>query len=307
MKKILILVAALAISFSLQAQQTDLKLNLEVGKIYKQNSVSTTNMAQEMSGMNFNIDMKFSSLVSFKVLGIENDEYKLEIKTDSTRMEVKSPFFNLNASTGNPEAKDYLSMFLKKYSEKAFVVKMTKYGQVTQVENFDEMFKSIFDDLSKMDLGAGPMPQIKSQLEQSYGKDAFKNNVLSQFAFYPTKKVGVGDKWVTSSVLNSGVLINTDTEYELINIDSNTATIKGISSSKIAEGNKVKEVNGQKMNIEMSGKVLSEIKIDRKSGWVIESKQKQEIITNSTAKKEDTGEEMKFSSKTVGETITSNK
>ncbi len=306
MKKILILVVALAVSFSLQAQQTDLKLNLEVGKVYKQNSVSTTNMAQEMSGMNFNIDMKISGNVSFKVLCIENDDYKLEVKYDSTRMEVKSPFFNLNASSGNTGAKDYLSMFLQKYSDKAFIVRMSKYGQITQLENFDELIKSIFDDLSKMDLGAGPMTQMKSQLEQSYGKDAFKNNILSQFAFYPSKKVGIGEKWVISTVLNSGVLVNTDTEYELINLDSNTATLKGISTIKLADGNGTKEVNGQKMNIEMSGKGICEIKIDRKSGWVIESKIKQELTANTIMKQGETGEEMKFSSKTVGETITTN-
>ncbi len=307
MKKILILIAALAISFSLNAQQIDLKLNLEVGKVYKQKSISTSNMAQEVSGMNFNIDMKFSGIVYFKVTGIENDEYKLEIKSDSTKMEITSPFFTFNASSVNSDEKDYLSMFLKKYSEKAFNVRMTKYGQITQIENFEELFKSIFDDLSKIDFGAGPMTQMRSQLEQSYGKDAFKNNVLSQFAFYPTKKVGVGEKWIITSVFNPGVPIDTDTEYELINFDSNTATIKGISSSTVAEGNQVKEVNGQNMKIEMSGKGFYEIKIDRKSGWVIESGLKQELTTNSTMKQGETGEEMKFVSKSISETIITNK
>ncbi|MHC1780950.1 MAG: DUF6263 family protein [Bacteroidales bacterium] len=307
MKKILILIAALAISISLQAQQIDLKLNLEVGKVYKQNFISTNNMAQEMSGMNFTIDIKFINQVSFKVLGIENDEYRLEIKYDSTSMDLKSPFFSITAASGKPEAKDYLSLYLQKYSEKAFIIRMTKYGQITQMENFDEQMKSIFDDLSNVDPGTGPMSQMKSQLEQSYGKEAFKNNIVTQMSFFPAKKVGIGEKWIDNTVMKNGVPVNNVTEYELTGFDSNTATLKGISTYALTDGNGIKEVNGQKMNIEISGKGIYEIKIDRKSGWIIESRLKNEMTVNTTAKQGETGEEMKFVTKSTGEIIMTNK
>lgn len=307
MKKILILIAALAISFSLNAQQIDLKLNLEVGKVYKQNFVSINNMAQEMSGMNFSIDMKFLNQVSFKVLGIENDEYRLEVKYDSTRMELKSPFLSFTASSGKSDAKDYLSLYLQKYSEKAFIIRMTKYGQVTQMENFDEQIKSIFDELSTVDPGTGPMSQMKSQLEQSYGKEAFKNNIVTQMSFFPSKKVSIGEKWIDNAVINTGVPVNNITEYELTGFDSNTATFKGISTFTLTDGNGIKEVNGQKMNMDISGKGFSDIKIDRKSGWIIESRLKLDMTANATMKQGETGEEMKFVSKSISETIITNK
>ncbi len=306
MKKILILIAALAISFSLHAQQIDLKLNLETGKVYKQNFVSVNNMAQEMSGMNFSIDMKVSNHISYKVLGVENDEYRLEIKYDSTIMDFKSPFFSITAASGKPDAKDYLSLFLQKYSEKAFIIRMTKYGQITQIENFDEQIKSIFDELSSVDPGTGPMSQMKSQLEQSYGKEAFKNNIVTQMSFFPAKKVGIGEKWIDNIVMNTGVPVNNVTEYELTGFDSNTATLKGISTYALTDGNGIKEVNGQKMNMEISGKGFYDIKIDRKSGWIIESKLKNEITGKVSMKQGETGEEVNFLTKTVGETIMTN-
>ena len=305
MKKILILIAALAISFSLQAQQIDLKLNLETGKVYKQNIVSTNKMAQEMSGMNFTIDMNALNHMSFKVLDIENDEYRLEVKFDSTRMDIKSPFSSITASSGKPEAKDYLSLYLQKYTEKAFIIRMTKYGQVTQMENFDEQIKSILDDLSNVD--PGPMSQMKSQLEQSYGKEAFKNNIVTQMSYFPAKKVGIGEKWIDNAVMNTGVPVNNITEYELTGFDSNTATLNGISTYSISDGKGIMEINGEKMNMEVSGKGTYEIKIDRKSGWIIESKLKNEITINATMKQGENGEEMKFVSKSTGETIITNK
>ena len=98
-----------------------------------------------------------------------------------------------------------------------------------------------------------------------------KGSVESITSIYSDKPVVKGDKWTIKTRLNSTMAANIETVYELVELTSEYAIIKGNAVVKTEDKAANIKVQGKKIKYLMEGTITSHIKVDRKSGWIISS------------------------------------
>lgn len=275
MKKIINLILFSIVLTSCQAQKTDLSLNLEKGKEYKQVTNSKAKIIQEINGQKINVTMTIKGEMSYKVVSVNPTDYDMDVKYKSLTMTMGLPQGNMEFSSDKNNERDIFSKLLSKMIEKPFNVKMAKNGKILEVNKIESMIESLFKDFSN--IPENKLAQIEAQLKKAYGEKAFKGNIEMVTAIFPDKPVKKGDNWTITTNLESGMSGLMTTDYELIELGSDYAMIKGNSSIQTANKDAYIKSNGMPTKYDMSGSMISEIRVDKETGWIIEANAKQEI------------------------------
>lgn len=275
MKNLLILFIALFSTQLVLAKKTELSLNLEVGHTYITKSVSVGSISQELMGQKINIDMDITAEMSFKVIGESDAGYDMEVQYTSMVMEMKMPQMNMTFSSETPDANDSLSGMLAKMTDKAFQLTLSKKGDVLDVKNLDMIMKDAIDALG--DMPEAQKEQLQKQLGDSYGEDAFRGNMGSMLTIFPAQAVEVGDSWKSSLQIESGMVLNVDVTYTLKGEEADCYLISGEGKMSTPENGASVETNGMAMSFIMTGTMKSDMKIDKKTGWVMAGTAEQSI------------------------------
>jgi hypothetical protein len=86
-----------------------------------------------------------------------------------------------------------------------------------------------------------------------------------------------GDRWVIKTKLESGMTADVKTTYELKEINEDFCLITGVSKIETANRDVYFITNGMPSKYDLTGTMISDFKIYRKSGWIIKSKISQNI------------------------------
>jgi len=129
---------------------------------------------------------------------------------------------------------------------------------------FDNAFKQ-FPELNESQI-----QQIRKQLMDSYGEKSFKGSIETVTYLFPKKEVAVGNEWMVKTKLESTMEADVTTTYVLVKDDGKYWIIEGKSVIETEKNNKVVS-NGMEMSYDMSGGTDIKIKIDKKTGWIVES------------------------------------
>ena len=270
MKKILYFVFALVILTSCQTQKVKLELNLTKGEVYFQKMTSNVSILQTINGQQVNMNMSISGNMSYKVIDIQNSIYQMEIKYESLSMKMNLPNGVMEFNSEKNDEKDVFSTILGYMKNKPFIAKMTKTGKVIEVKNVELLFLGMFDKFPQ--LNDAQKQQIQSQVMQTYGDKALKGNLEMSSAIFSDSPVSKGDKWKIKTKLESGMEADMESTYELKETNDVFSLISGTSKIETANKDAYIQSNGMPLKYNMSGTMSSEIKVNRKSGWVIESK-----------------------------------
>lgn len=275
MKKILGFVLLLLIVTSCEAKKERFELNLTKGETYTQQMASNMSILQTIGGQQINTNMSIHGKMTYKVIGIQNSIYELEVRYENLAMKMTMPNGSMEFSSEKNDTTDILSTLLAVMKNKPFLVKMTKTGKVKEVKNIENLFSNMFDKIPA--LNEMQKQQIQNQLMQAYGEKAFKGNLEMCSAIFPDSLVAKGDKWVIKTKLESGMAADMETSYELKEVEDTFYVISGISTIVTADKNAYIQSNGMPLKYDMKGTMTSEIKINRKTGWVIASNTDQTI------------------------------
>lgn len=264
-----------AVIFTCQSQSTDLSLKLVKGKEYRQVSTSKANISQEVGGQTMNTVMILNGTMNFLVREITDAGYVMDTKFEKISLTMQMPQGSFEFSSEKNDPNDIFSTILREMVGKVFGVTMTKTGKVTEVANIEVLWETIIDQFDQVP--SMQKEQIKAQIKNSYGADAMKGNLEMATAIYPEKPVKKGDKWTTSARLAAGMAASVASEYELAEMTSDYAVIKGNSTIQTADKDAYVESNGMPMKFDLTGSMASEIKVDNNTGWIIEATISQEI------------------------------
>lgn len=275
MKKILGFVFLLLLVTSCEAKKERLELNLTKGETYTQQMASSMSILQTINGQEVKTNMSVHGKMTYKVIDIQNSVYEIEVRYESLALKMSMPGGTMEFSSEKNDANDILSTLLGVMKNKPFLVKMTKTGKVNEVKNIENLFSDMF--IKTPTLNEMQQKQIRQQLMQAYGEQAFKGNLEMCSAIFPDSTVAKGDKWVIKTKLASGMAANMETSYELKETEDTFYIISGISKIATADKDAYIQSNGMPLKYDMTGTMTSEIKINRKTGWVIESKTSQTI------------------------------
>lgn len=274
MKANFILILCVFVVFASGAQ-TSLKLNLTQGKEYRQNSDMKMAMTQSFGGQTMDVVVAVKGKMKYLVKGVTPAAYDIDVMYESMTMEMEMPQATMKFSSENPAADDMVSQVLSGMTNKPFQVQLSKSGKVLGVKNIETLLSTAFDKLPN--ISEAQKSQIKGQLEQRYGEKAFASTFEMMFSIFPDKPVKTGEKWTTQSKLNSGVTANINTTFEYVEEGADFWKIHGDSKITAEENGEYINSNGMDMKFNMNGTMISDIKVDKKTGWILEAKIKQDI------------------------------
>ena len=142
---------------------------------------------------------------------------------------------------------------------------------------------------------------FKSQMSSQYNIQSMKDQLKRTLIIFPDKELNKGDLWTEDQSVSAPFTMNIQTTYEVAAYDDETVTLN-VSSDIFTEGGEL-VTNGATMTPDLSGVQSGTIKIDRKTGLILEggmeqlisgvlnmtSPQEMEIVTEISGKTEVTG------------------
>ena len=278
MKKLLNFIILLIIITNCQAQQTNLSLKLKKGNVYKQITNSKMIITQDFGGQKMNMEMLLEGGMSYLVKKIYQGKYVMEVKYDSLSMSMQLPQGKMKFSSEDKNEQNIFSSLLTEMKKIPFEITMTKTGKVIDVKNIDSMFDSMFKKFS--DIPENQLAQIKTQLMNAYGEKAFRGNIEMITAIYPNYPVRKEESWQINTKLESGMSGNINSTYSLTEKASDYYIIVGESNITTEDKDAYVQVNGMPTKYDLKGKMISNIKVDKNTGWIIEAKINQTIEGN---------------------------
>ncbi|WP_282015622.1 DUF6263 family protein [Marinifilum flexuosum] len=281
MKKLLTLALILSATLFVQAKKYELALNLEVGKEYTQKSNAKMTITQNFNGMPIEIGMNVKGDYTFKIMGAENNQYNMEVKYAVVEMEMESAQGKSSFSSKTPSEQDIMSTMLSRMIDKPFTMIMSQSGKVIEIKGIDNLFGSLFEGY---DLTEQQKEQILAQLKQSYGAKAIKGSFEQITAIYPEQKVKLGKTWSTETSIEAGMSVNLTTNFVLKAANTDYFLIHGEGNLASNPDAPYIKQNGMDMKILVDGQLTSEIKIDRKTGWIIDATIVQNLSGNTELK-----------------------
>jgi hypothetical protein len=278
MKEIIPFILAILVLGSCQTKKEKLQLNLEKGETYTLSINSNASISQTLNNQQMNMNMGIVGKMAYKVTEIRDSVYDMEVTYESLSMKMELPNGILEFSSEKNDELDIFSTLLGMIKKRPFLVSMTKAGKITEVKNIETIFSGLFDQFPQ--LTDAQELQLKDQLMQAYGEKAFKGNFEMVSAVFSYSPVSKGDKWVIKTQLESGMSANMETTYELKEIDDKTIEISGNANIETADKDAYIQTNGMPMRYDLKGTMTSGIKLNRKTGWIVEAKVNQ-IISGS--------------------------
>jgi hypothetical protein len=275
MRKIYTLIFVMIALISCQAQKEDLGLKLEVGKQYKQITISNVTINEDINGQKFDMGMTVKGSMSYLVKSVNENVYDMEVKYESLSMSMQLPQGNVEFSSEKNDVNDLFSSILAAMVNKSFELQMSKNGKVIEVKNIETIWESAISQFDQ--LPEAQREQVKDQIMKAYGAKALKGNIEMVTAIFPDKSVRKGEKWTINTSLESGMSAKMITEYEFSELNSDYVLIIGNSTIETADKDAYVESNGMPMKYDLTGTMISEIKIDKITGWIIEAKINQEL------------------------------
>jgi hypothetical protein len=281
MKKLLTLALILSATLCVQAKKYKLALNLEVGKEYIQKSNAKMTITQNFNGMPIEIGMNIKGDYVFKVIGAENNQYDMEVKYRAVEMEMESAQGKSSFSSNKASDQDIMSTMLSRMIDKPFKMIMGQNGKVIEIKGIDNLFGGMFEGF---DITQQQKDQILAQLKQSYGAKAFKGSFEQITAIYPEGKVKLGKKWTTETNIEAGMSVHVTTNFELKAANTEYFLLHGEGDLSSNPNSPFVKQNGMDMKILLDGNLTSDIKIDRKTGWIMDATIVQNLSGNTELK-----------------------
>jgi hypothetical protein len=276
MKKITqVFFAIIVLLWSCKPGKEKLQLNLEKGQSYTVTISSKASVSQTLNSQQVNMDMGIVGKMAYKVTEIRDSVYDMEVTYQSLSMRMDLPNGVMEFSSEKNDEYDLFSRFLSMIKNKPFLVVMSKSGKIIEVKNIETLFSGLFDQFPQ--LNDAQQQQVKDQLMQAYGEKAFKGNLEMVTAVFAGIPVSKGDKWIIKTQLESGMSANMETTYELKEIDDNSIEISGNANIETADKDAYIQANGMPLRYDLKGTMISGLKLNRKTGWIVEAKINQDI------------------------------
>jgi len=263
----------------------DLSLNLKEGKTYKQN------VKIEIKGKGLGMNLNTTQIwdLSYFIKSVQKKDYDILINPENIQLTMLFMGDTIKASSSNINPSNPFSSSLSKLSKDTIGITISKTGKIIafdkgNISNFINISTSKTEKIAEGTSKTEETSKVNHKI--SFGKNKNINNDMNILtSFYPSKPVSIGSKWCVDSPLfgKTGTTGKTRIIYTLSELTPDYAIIEGVSAIKSGNGllSKIMPVK-----IEMNGSFNSRIKIDRKTGLIIEGKITQKTHGNLSKKNE---------------------
>jgi len=283
MKKYPILFLILLLCASIgHAQYIKLGLNLTRGQTYY--LISTTNAAvtQTYQGQPHTTNSIINSRIAFKVIGIRDTLYDMEVKYENLSLKMKFPGGDMTYSSDRADPTDPSSSILFSFKNKPLAAVITKSGNLVSITGISQIFENIINRFPGLD--ANQKAQIRTMMNQSFGEQAFRSSFDMAVAIFPAVPVRKGAYWTSDTQLITAGQTNVHSIYQLSDITDTFYQIHVSSTITYADKDKFIETNGMPVRNNLNGGMLADLVIDKTTGWVKQSSITQSITGTTEVK-----------------------
>ncbi len=262
------------------AEKHDLTLNFDVGKAYTMKQETSQHFKQKIMGMDYEMTHRFNVIYSLYVKEYDNRQYILDFEYNDLTMNVEGSGISMSVGSGKDfDKEDTLNVILRSFTKKPFTVGITNNGEITFVEGLEEFFELVVADIGFV--VAENEHEALRAFDQFIGEGGFKDNLNQLTNYLPGKPVSVNQKWKTEHIQTnlgfSGKWIN---EWQLVQIDDNTANVAGTSKFTIIQTDETDEstdlmsLSQFGIDVEMDGEQEINHFIDKTTGLINNGKVK---------------------------------
>ncbi|MDP9078361.1 MAG: DUF6263 family protein [Bacteroidota bacterium] len=258
------------------AQKFKPALNLIKGSTYYLTSDATSTINQTITGQQNSVNLSFAFKMAFKVTGVTDTVYSMEVSYQSLnmKMDLAENAVDLDSKKNDPQ--DLPSVILAAMMNKPFNLEMTKTGKIRSVTNVDKMIIGALQNVPGVD--SVKKARFSAQFMQSFGPNAFKGSIEMGTAIFPNTFVAKGDSWTVVNKLLSPAETTVSSTYQLADVVAGTYFIHGEGTLATDTSVKPVNINGLAVKYNLKGSMISDIRIDKTTGWITEAKLKQVMM-----------------------------
>ncbi len=273
MKTLITLVVGLGLAFA-PASKTELNFSLEKGKVYGQHNSVSSVTKQTMMGQEMVYTSNAGSTTYFKLNeeGEGDGLYELwydDISLSFSGMGQEQLFSS--ADTSNP-----MGAVLAKVVQKKFQARISKDGNIGEVTGLEEMIEAISTDAE------GNTDPMAEQISASFGEDGLARNLERGLNFFPGKALKKGDTWTKTQLSDSGMPLIIENTYTLASTEGEYAMIDVAAVISVDPDNATGDLQGMEATYFLEGTRKGTLKVELKTGWVIEGTMEDDIAGSIT-------------------------
>ena len=272
-KYIFILFLSISTGFSLVSQTFNLSYDLKKGDQFVTDFLSEISIKQTVMGIEQNVGMNMESRFLQKVKEIDqNSDYELSVEYQKMFMQISSTFFSLEMDTEKKNQDDVLSNIIKRALHRPMKFIISPKGEIKEISGTENLINDLFEDT---EIEEDQKEQIRQLLISNMGEESMKQNFSLFHCLYPAKPVRLSETWdisyrttqadMTLEFSGKGKLVEVTPRTFLVRVEGMLTTI----NLSLQEG-------GDQLFL-LRGLQVSEIVIDRKSGWPIQSTANQDV------------------------------
>ena len=256
-----------------QAQKFAPLLNLTKGNTYYYSTNANSAVVQTISGQQNTLNLSLTFKMAFKVTGIKDSVYSMEVSYQTLIMKIDVAGNSVELSSQKNDPQDIPSSIMAAMMNKPFNLEMTKTGRILSVQNIDKMISATVDNFPGAD--AAKKAQVKEQLLQSFGPEAFRGNIEQGTAIFPYKPVAKNETWTVTTHLSSPAKASVAVNYTLADVADGLYIIHGDGAMTTDKDSGTTQINGMPVKYDLHGTMISDIRVDKATGWINEVKMKQ--------------------------------
>ncbi len=254
---------------SIATAQISLSYQTKAGDVYSTTLSMTQSITQSMMGTDQIAENEQVISVDFKTSGSSDGLFTSDLLYKRVIINQSSPMgttgFDSQTSGDDipPALRGYASLV-----DKGYQISFDKTGSVHSVSGVKTMITSMVEELELPTEAA--KDRLKANLATQFNDETMLSQIQNGFIIYPKGKIDSGDTWMEDQSVTSPYPLSISTTYTLKGYDKDFAYIT-VSSTISTGANSNMSVEGAEIEFDLEGIQTGNIKVDRKSGFILES------------------------------------
>ncbi|GGH15140.1 DUF6263 family protein [Mucilaginibacter phyllosphaerae] len=259
------------------SQKIKLQLNLQKDSTYTITMNAKMDIDQLIQGAHQIVKTTITGVMSHKVISIQDTLYDMDVTYKSLVMNMELGGKTINFNSQDNDTTNIMSKAMRNMIGNSFTIMMSKRGQIVTVKNTERLFAGIFKGFPAID--EQKKTQLMAQLQQSFGDKSIKGNLQESFVIFPKVQVDVKSNWTNQTFLEAAAIsAKTKTTFTLDGVTDDAYEISGtavIMADKVPEFKNSNKFFIRLLNI--AGDNVTKVKINKKTGWIMQSNVKKHI------------------------------
>ncbi|MEO9887791.1 MAG: DUF6263 family protein [Balneola sp.] len=272
MKKLFSVALIFTFLSGLSSAQIQLDYSLKTGTTYTTKVLLDQSISQTIMGQSQNSDSDQGYGIKMTVIDIEDGNYSIKMVYNSIMINQPMVGLSYDSETATTEptgpAKAIASVL-----DKELNFTLGKDGVISNITGFEALLDSMVANMGITD--ENQASAFKAQMSAQYNSQTIEDQLNRTLIVFPNKELNKGDTWSEDQSITTPFALNIQTTYELAGYDNDTATLN-ITSDIFTEGGEM-SMNGATMTPDLTGVQSGTIKVDRKTGLILESNMEQLI------------------------------